>query len=495
MSYLRLTHMAGPEVFLTIAAIAAIFLDLYMMQGQSLQTRRLFAASVAALGCIGGFFFLLLVGGTGGDPGGVIVLDSTTKIAKLCVLAVAAFAMLLAADGDFTTHVGEYFALLLMSTVGMTLMVSSENLLMLFVSLELASLSLYILVAFDKRSRQSAEAALKYFLFGGMSAAFMLFGLSLLYGLSGSLELHVVAEKIAQRADDPLTLVAMVMVLIGFGFKVAVAPFHLWAPDAYQGAPTASAAFVATGSKVAAFFLMAKVVMLTFSDSHGSGAWRAFAAGWMPIIATLALFSMILGNLAALAQSSVKRLLAYSAIANAGYAMLGLLANNGQGMASILFFAATYAAATLGAFGVVGVVERARGGDQLSDFAGLHRSSPWLSFFMLIFLLSLAGIPPLAGFFGKFYLFAAAVKAGGAEMGMLWLVIVAVAMSAVSLYYYLQPLKQIYVVEGPEDAVEIKVSSATWVALIGLTVAVIVLGCAPDLLVEPLVSAGAGQGH
>ena len=378
MSYVELTHMVGPEIFLTIAAIAVLFFDLYMMQDQSLQTRRVFAASISALGCIAGFFFLLLVGGEGAAPGGMIVLDPLTKMAKLCVLAVAAFAMLLAADADFTTHVGEYFALLLASTVGMTLMVSSENLLMIFVALELASLSLYILVAFDKRSRQSAEAALKYFLFGGMSAAFMLFGLSLMYGLSGSLELHVVAEGLAGRDNDSLTLAAMVMVLIGFGFKVAVAPFHLWAPDAYQGAPTPSAAFVATGSKVAAFFLMAKFVMLGFSESHGSGAWRDFAAGWMPLVATLALISMIMGNLAALAQSSVKRLLAYSAIANAGYAMLGLLANNAQGMASILFFAATYAAATLGAFGVVGAVERARGGDKLSDFAGLHRDSPWL---------------------------------------------------------------------------------------------------------------------
>lgn len=488
-------HMAGPEVFLAIAAIAALFFDLYMMRDQSLQARRVFAASIAALGCVAGFFFLLLVGGVGADPGGMIVLDPMTKIAKLCVLAVAAFTMLLAADGDFTNHVGEYFALMLTSTIGMTLMVSSENLLMIFVALELASLSLYILVAFDKRSPQSAEAALKYFLFGGMSAAFMLFGLSLLYGMSGSLELHAVAEKVGHKAIDPLTLAAMVMVLIGFGFKVAVAPFHLWAPDAYQGAPTSSAAFVATGSKVAAFFLMAKVVMVGFAESHGDGGWRAFAAGWMPIVATLALLSMILGNLAALAQSSVKRLLAYSAIANAGYAMLGLLANNGQGMASILFFAATYAAATLGAFGVVGAVERARGGDKLTDFAGMHRESPFLSFVMLIFLLSLAGIPPLAGFFGKFYLFAAVVKAGGADLSMLWLVIVAVAMSAVSLYYYLQPLKQIYVMDAPEDAVAVKGSVAMWIGLIGLAAAVVLFGCAPDLLVEPLVSAGAVHGH
>jgi len=198
---------------------------------------------------------------------------------------------------------------------------------------------------------------------------------------------------------------------------------------------------------------------------------------------------MIIGNLGALAQSSVKRLLAYSAIANAGYAMMGLLGNGEQGLASVMFFAVTYAAATLGAFGVIAAVERNRGGDKLTDFAGLQKDSSWLSFFMLIFLLSLAGIPPLAGFFGKFYLFAAAVN-GGEDLELMWLVVVAVAMSSVSLYYYLQPLKQIYVLDRPEGAGEFKGSAALWLGLVGLSLLVIVFGCAPDLLVEPLVSGG-----
>ncbi len=494
MNLLELTRMAGAEAVLTIAALLVLFFDLYVVRDQSLGTRRAFAAGISVLGCVAGVMFIELLGVDAASDGGMMVLDPLTKIAKMSVLGVAAFAILLAADSKFTRHVGEYFVLMLTSTIGLSLMVSSENLLMLFVSLELASLSLYVLVGFNRRSAKSAEAGLKYFLFGGMSAAFMLFGLSLIYGLSGSLELDVIAEKLSHQGADPLTLAAMVMVLIGFGFKVAVVPFHLWAPDAYEGAPTPSAALVATGSKVAAFFLMAKFVMAAFPESHGDAGWRAFAAGWAPAVAVLALLSMVMGNLGALAQSSVKRLLAYSAIANAGYAMLGLLANGPQGLTSVMFFAVTYAAATLGAFGVVAAVERNRGGDRLSDFAGLRQDAPWLSFLMLIFLLSLAGIPPLAGFFGKFYLFAAAVNGGG--QGMMWLVVVAVAMSSVSLYYYLQPLKQIYVLDAPEsdEPVEFNGSFATWFALLALAAAVVAFGCAPDLLLDCLTG-GAGVGH
>ena len=488
MSYLELTRMAGAEVILAIAALVTLFFDLYVFRNQPLGTRRGFAAALSVIGCVAGLVFVHLLGSDGSSLGGMLVLDSLTRIAKMCVLGIAAFAILMAADSDASPHVGEFFALMLTAVIGMSLMVSSENLLMMFVALELASLSLYILVGFDKRCAKSSESALKYFLFGGMSAAFMLFGLSLLYGLSGSLELDAIAKSLQHQGADPLSLAALVMVLIGFGFKVAVVPFHLWAPDAYEGAPTSSAALVAAGSKVAAFFLMAKFVMMAFPASYGSGGWRAFESGWAPAVAALAALSMILGNLGALAQRSVKRLLAYSAIANAGYAMLGILGNSGQGVAAILFFAATYAAATLGAFGVVAAVERSRGGDKLSDFAGLHKDAPWLAFFMLIFLLSLAGIPPLAGFFAKFYLFAAAVN-GGQDLGLMWLVIVAVVMSSVSLYYYLQPLKQIYVVEKPAGTGPCNSTFATWVALFGLAAAVIAFGCAPDLLVDCLTGA------
>jgi NADH-quinone oxidoreductase subunit N len=279
-----------------------------------------------------------------------------------------------------------------------------------------------------------------------------------------------------------------VMTVIGFGFKVAAVPFHLWAPDAYEGAPTPSAAFIASGSKVASFFIFAKIMMIGFAGAEGSGAWRHYVSGWMPTIAVIAGLSMVLGNLAAIAQNSVRRLLAYSAIAHAGYALLGILSNSGQGMASLIYYVLTYGLTTVGAFGVVAVVEQGTGGDKLSDFAGLSRRAPLVSFCMFIFMLSLAGIPPLAGFFGKFYVFAAVVQSG-ANLGLIWLVILAIAMSAVSLYYYLQVLKRIYVADPPVDSAPLKVSILTQVVLALLALGVIVLGCAPSLLLNAIQSA------
>src|SRR5882724_8655208 len=256
---------------------------------------------------------------------GLLVVDPLTQFIKVALLALTIFTIIISIETSFTTHVGEYFALILLAAVGMMFLVSSEDILMIFISLELTSLSLYILTAFNKRNIKSAEAALKYFLFGGMSAAFTLFGLSLLYGLSGATNLAQIAASLKGKGLDPLLIVAIVMTVIGFGFKVAAVPFHLWAPDAYEGAPTSSAAFIASGSKVASFFIAAKVMMIGFAGAEGSAAWRLYAAGWVPVIAVLAALSMLLGNLTAIVQTSVRRLLAYSAIAHAGYMLLGVL--------------------------------------------------------------------------------------------------------------------------------------------------------------------------
>ena len=247
---------------------------------------------------------------------------------------------------------------------------------------------------------------------------------------------------------DPLVLVALVMTVIGFGFKVAAVPFHLWAPDAYEGAPTPSAAFIGAGSKVASFYILAKVFSVGFAGIDGSAVMHGYLPGWTPVIAVIAALSMVLGNLTAIVQSSVKRLLAYSAIAHAGYMLLGVLANTIRAGIRPMFYVITYGVTTVGAFGVVMVVEEATGSDALSNFAGLSRRAPVLSVCLLIFLLSLGGIPPLAGFTGKFFLFSATVDAGG-ELGLLWLVILAIAMSAVSFYYYLRVLKQAYVEDAP----------------------------------------------
>ncbi len=273
----------------------------------------------------------------------------------------------------------------------------------------------------------------------------------------------------------------MVMVVIGFGFKVAAAPFHFWAPDVYEAAPAPSAALIASGSKVAGFVIFFRVMTLGFAGAEGSGALGGYVAGWVPVIVVLAVFSMVLGNLVAIRQTSVRRLLAYSAIAHVGYMLLGIAAHTERSFEALLYYALTYALTTVGAFGVVAVVEDQVGGDTLADFAGLSRRAPVLSGCMFVFLLSLAGIPPLAGFFGKFYLFVATV---GAEPRLLWVVVLAIAMSAVSLYYYLQVLKRIYIANSPEGAGPVRVPALSQVVLCLIALGVVLLGCFPNLLLQ-----------
>ncbi|HWH69059.1 MAG TPA: NADH-quinone oxidoreductase subunit N, partial [Candidatus Sulfotelmatobacter sp.] len=475
-----------PETLVVLTALVVLAADRLGMQELELRFRLRIGALIACAGCAGTIAWILVLPQHANFLAGMLVVDPLIELVKIGLLVLTLFTVLLSVGSDFTTHVGEYLALILLAAVGMMFLVSAEDILMIFISLELTSLSLYVLTAFHKANRQSAEAALKYFLFGGMSAAFTLFGLSLLYGLSGATNLGQIAAAIQGPKLDPLLILALVMTLIGFGFKVAAAPFHLWAPDAYQGAPIPSAAFIASGSKVAGFFILAKVLLLGFAGASGSGGWRAYAPGWVPVLALMAAVSMVLGNLAAIAQSSVRRLLAYSAIAHAGYMLLGVLASGGPGLASLVYYVLTYGLTTLGAFGVVAVVQAQTGGDQLTDFAGLSRRAPAVALCMLVFMLSLAGIPPLAGFFGKFYLFAAALMTGAPKLGLLWLVVLAIAMSAVSLYYYLQVLKQVFVALEPASTVQKKVPVFSQLVLGVLALAVVVLGCAPELLLARL---------
>ena len=486
MNYLDVLRAAAPETVLVITVLLVLAVDLIALRGESVARRFEIGAMVSIVGCLMAAMFTFTHYGPTDPLHGQLVVDPLTNFLKLMLLALTVFTVLISASGKFTEHVGEYLALVLLATVGLMLLVSAEDLLMIFISLELASLSLYILTAFNKRNARSSEAALKYFLFGGMSAAFLLFGFSLLYGLSGSTHLPEIAAALKGRGLDPLLLVAIVTTVIGFGFKVAAVPFHLWAPDAYEGAPTPSAAFIASGSKVASFYILAKILTMGFAGAEGSAVCQGYMSGWTPVIAVVAAFSMVLGNLTAIVQSSVKRLLAYSAIAHAGYMLLGVLANTPSSRSALLFYVITYALTVLGAFGVVTVVEEATGGDALSNFAGLSRRAPGLSLCLLVFLLSLAGIPPLAGFIGKFFLFSSVVGADAEHLGLLWLVILAILMSAVSFYYYLRVLKQAYVLDAAENAPAIKVPPATMFALVLLAVLVILLGCAPGLLTRSL---------
>jgi NADH-quinone oxidoreductase subunit N len=424
--------------------------------------------------------------------GGMLVITPLTLLFKIICIALAFFTVLITSSEKAVRNSGEYLALLLFATVGLMLLVGSEELLMIFIGLELLGLSLYVMTAFDKTDVRSAEAGLKYFLFGSTSSAFTLFGISLIYGMSGTTGLATISEKLATAAVEPLLAVGIVMTLIGFAFKIAAAPFHLWAPDAYQAAPVASAAFIASGSKVASFVVLGKVVLVGFAPVRGSADWHAMVAGWSPVLAALAAFSILIGNFVALGQRNVRRLLAYSAVAHAGYTLIGIIAGGRDGFAAALFYATIYAGTLVGAFGVVALVRREAGGDDIANFSGLFARSPLLAGCMSIFVLSLAGIPPLAGFFGKFYLFSVALRAG-ANFGLLWLVGVALFGSFISLYYYLMVLKAIFVDEPQVssaplvDVVTPDLPARTGIAV--LAAGVLLFGIAPGVLTAPILAA------
>ena len=490
MSYTELLRLVVPETIVVLAALAVLAADLFALRDLELRFRWIIGGMIACVGCLASIAWMLVLPQQASFFSGIFLIDPLGQMVKVALLVLTVFTVLLSMDAGFSLHAGEYFALVLLATAGMMFLVSSTDILMIFVSLELTSLSLYVLTAFNKSQVQSAEAALKYFLFGGAAAAFTLFGLSLLYGLSGSTSLEAIAASLRRSGLDPLLLLALVMTLVGFGFKIAAAPFHLWAPDVYQGAPIPSAAFIASGSKVAGFFVLARVMVIGFKGHEGSGAWHGYAAGWIPLLAILAGLSMVVGNFAALAQTSVRRLLAYSAIAHGGYMLLAVMAHNGPGLASLVYYVVTYGLTTVGAFAVLGLVQQETGGEKLSDLAGLSRRSPGLALCMMVFILSLAGIPPLAGFFGKFFMFSELLRANTPSLGLVWLVVLAIGLSAVSLFYYLQVLKQIFVVPDPaEPRAPEAIPALGRVVVVLLALAVIAFGCWPEWFVSKLYAA------
>jgi len=489
IDYTQLLRLALPEVIVVATALIVMAADLMVLRRCNTRVRFAVAAALASLGCAGAIVQILLAPVVASILNGMLIVNPLTHLVQIALLVLTIFTLLLSVDSTFTEHVGEFILLLLVATAGMMFLVGTQDLLVLFISLELLSLSLYILVASNKRSAQSWEAALKYYLFGGMSAAFLLFGFSLLYGLSNSTNLTQIAAAIHGPALNPLLVIAIGAAAIGLGFKVAAVPFHFWAPDVYQCAPAPSAAFIASGSKVASFFIFFQVMALGFAGAEGTAVLPHLVRGWVPVLALMAASSMLLGNLVAIRQTSLRRLLAYSAIAHAGYMLLAIVAHTEQSLAALLYYVVTYALATLGAFAVIAVVEQQKGSDQLSDFDGLGRQAPVLSLCLAIFILSLAGIPPLAGFFGKFYLFVTVLAASPGSMGLLWLVILAIAMSAVSLYYYLQVLKRVYVAPLPADANKFNSPILSQILMLLLAASVVLLGCAPQLLLHWILAA------
>lgn len=476
-----LFRLLQPETCLVGGALAVLGVDLAAAKLPFTRRHQItLALGLAALFLAG--FSSLRLGVWGVHYEGMLNVDQLAVLTRTGVVGLAALALALLPDARRLRHPAEFTAIVLFATTGFTLMAAANHLLVAFLALELASLSLYVLAAFDKQSPASAEAGLKYFLFGGMAAAFLLFGFSLLYGLTGSLQLNQIALHLGQQGSSPLLIVALVMVLVGFGFKAAAAPFHLWAPDVYQGAPAPAAALIASASKLAGLVLFTRLLWPGLGGAVGTVAHVPVTTGWGPVVALLAGASLLVGNLGALAQTNVRRLLAYSAIAHAGALLLGVLAAGRIGLGPLFYYAATYGLATVGAFGVLAALETAGPAQSLADLAGLRQRSPLLAGCLAVFILSLAGIPPLAGFFGKFAVFATVLQLGGMAGPAGWLAMLAIALSAVALYYYLLILKPTLLGAPAADAAPVKVPFPAAMALLVAAGLIVALGLWPAAL-------------
>jgi len=481
-----------PEAVLVVTALVLLSAAVAVEASRHRALSNSSAIVIAAIGIILAALALCFVPVDVTAGSALIVIDPLARIFKAVVLGLGLLAVLLPPARREIGHPGEFYALLLFALTGLLLTTGTNHLLFLFVALELASLSLYLLAGFSRTAR-AAEAALKYFLFGGVSAAFLLFGLSLIYGFAHCATLTGVAAALGHGPPSPLAVTGLVMVVVGLGFKLAAAPFHYWAPDVYQGAPATSVALIAAASKAVGMVVVVRFMLIGFHSLGGAAALGGMVAGWSPWLALLAALSMVFGNLLALAQTSVRRLLAYSAVANTGYLLVALSANGTAAAGAALFYVIVYGLATLGALAVTAAVERDHGNDAPAAFAGLIQRAPGQALALLVCLTSLAGIPPLAGFIGKFALFSAAMaestKSGSA--GLTWLVSLAAIMSAISLYYYLIILKQAFVKDCPVGAATPAAAlSPGHVLAVGLpAVALVVLGLFPALLLDPITAA------
>ncbi len=395
--------------------------------------------------------------------GGMLRNDMLAYVFRLLFIFAGAIVALISVESPGVARKGEYYAIVIGAVIGMDFMAASADLIMLYLSIETTSIALYLLAGFLREDDKSAESGLKYFLFGAFTSTIMLYGFSLLYGFTGRTNLYELsAALIAGGTPQVAALVAVLMVLVGFGFKVSMVPFHFWSPDVYEGAPTPVTAFISVASKAAGFAVLMRVLLGVFPDLQSY---------WGPLLAVVSVFTMTLGNTLALAQRNIKRLLAYSSIAQAGYALIGLAALNESGIAAVVFYLLTYTVTNLVTFAVVVLAARVIGSDEVADYAGLSRRSPGLALALMIGFLSLGGMPPLAGFFGKFFVFTAAVEAG-----LIWLAVIGVLNSIIGLYYYLTVLKVVYLYRSERDNERIPVSRPYAVALWLCAAGIIVMG-------------------
>jgi NADH-quinone oxidoreductase subunit N len=425
-----------PEILLLVLAAVVMTVDLFLPQERK-----------KTLGIINvvGLIIILAVAilwrpETELALGGMIRSDLTALLFRGMFIVAAAIVSLISIDFDHLNQGGEYYALVVIAALGLGLMASANDLIMLYVAMELTSITQYLLVGYLRDTARSSEAGMKYFLFGAVTSAVMLYGLSLLYGFTGQTNYAAVAAGL-NSVDGPPVLVAIILIAVGFGFKVAAVPFHFWTPDVYEGAPTPITGYISVASKAAGFAVLVRVFNVIFPVPYQHSEW-------VNLVETLAIVTMTLGNVLAIPQRNMKRMLAYSSIAQAGYVLIGVAAASRLGVAASIFYLGVYVLTNLAAFTAVILVSNKTGGDEIKDFAGLGRRNTYLGLLMMLALLSLAGVPPLGGFFGKFYVFQAAVGAG-----LVRLAIIGVLNAIVGLYYYLTIIKVMFVerTEHPED--------------------------------------------
>jgi NADH-quinone oxidoreductase subunit N len=403
---------------------------------------------------------------------GAYVSDQLSWFSQMMVLLASALTGLLSVqsvktDNKFT---GAYYILLACSTLGLMFLVSSKELIMLYVGLELATVSLYALAAIYKKDDSSTEAGIKYLILGAISSAILLFGISLIYGITRTTYIEGILSYTSQSPVTPIFVIALIMILLGAGFKLSMVPMHLWTPDVYQGAPTPVTAFISVASKAAGFVFVIRLFSYMFVKLDYI---------WVPILSIIALLTMTVGNLMAIPQKNVKRLLAYSTISQAGYILVGFVGASVIGISSVIFYLLAYTITNIAAFAVVTAFSKATGSDDLGDYAGLARREPLLALIFMLSLLSLAGIPPLAGFVGKFYLFYSAM-----QKGYVWLVVAAALNSTISLYYYLLVLKQMYIFDSKKEFPRIKLDISVRIVLVVTMVAIFAMGLFPGPILD-----------
>ena len=453
-----------PEILILVLAVVLLCVEPFWKEDQRRNAGWLTA---------GGLFFAIIISllfGQPGEPvevlGGMIRFDWLGFFFKLLFMFAAAVTALLLMDHERAGARGEAYLMLLASLMGMNLMAVSADLVMLYLAIETASIPLYVLSGFLLGDQRSTEAGFKYLLFGTLASTVMLYGFSLIFGFSGTTSLYKLTEMMAGGAFSPLLVFGLLaLVLVGFGFKLALVPFHFWAPDVYEGSPTPVAGFLSTASKAAGFAVMVRFFFVAFPQ---------FAESWTVILAVLAAVTMTAGNLLAVSQTNIKRLLAYSSVAHAGYTLIGVVAFTQLGASSVVFYMAAYIVTNLLAFGVAMAFSRVTGSEEITDYAGMSRRNPLLGLMMLAAFLSLAGMPPFGGFVAKVFVFAAGVQAG-----YTWLVLVGILNSIIGVYYYLNTLKYVYLYRMPnedEDKHPISLPRPYAIALVVLALGVILVG-------------------